>query len=135
MVAFHHWVAQWKLLWSNFFISKVSALSLLFKQLFSTITDVKIFHPSKHSWTQCLSFYSYQIQDSPLVISQALRDLANQNNKGAINYLFDRDTNSESKGVTFCLESGTAAGDIWSCSGERLPRPWSETLIKVIDTG
>lgn len=38
-------------------------------------------------------------------------------NKGTINCLFDRDTNYKSKRVALCLESRTAAEDIWGSCG------------------
>lgn len=56
-------------------------------------------------------------------------------NKGDIDYLFDRDSNYESKRVAFCPESGTAVGDIWSRCGREAAWFTEQPLIKVIDAG
>lgn len=116
MVVFHHWVVKWKFPWRNFLISKVSTLSLLFKVLLSTSTDTTLSLIGMFMDTISLTQQYWEIRQTTSNIPSPKR-VGPTKTKGAIDCLFDRDTNYESKRVAFCLESGTAVGDIWSCCG------------------
>lgn len=97
-------------------MSKVSTLSLLFKTFLSMIADATISLLIMFMDTISLIL---QFPDTGWTTNNIPSPKRGGpiKNKGAINCLFDGDTNYESKRVAFCLESGTAVGDIWSCCG------------------
>lgn len=117
MVAFHHRVALWKSHWRNFFISKVSALSLLFKQFLSIIIDVNmsLIKTFMDTISRTLHFLDSGLATSNILNPKRVEQIKVIKELSTV--FFDRDTNYESKRVTIRLESGTAVGDIWSCCG------------------